>query len=86
MRFVQKKTGKCLEGTCFGRTVANAGGVTQVSPARKGWEPNPKRAVYLSAELSPSLRPCGARGQTFGRGTSFHPITFQTHAGTEPFL
>jgi hypothetical protein len=33
----------------------NAGGVTQVSPARKRWEPNPKRAVFLSADFSPSL-------------------------------
>jgi len=34
----------------------NAGGVTQVSPARKRWESNPKRAVFLSADFSPSLR------------------------------
>jgi hypothetical protein len=33
----------------------NAVGVTQVSPARKRWEPNPKRAVFLSADSSPSL-------------------------------
>ncbi len=43
-------------GPASGVRVTIAVGVTQPSPARKGWEPNPK-ARFLSAELSPSLPP-----------------------------